>query len=305
MRIVSMLPGATEMVYLLGLGEQLYGVSHECDYPLAARTKRKVTRSPFDSHSLSSAEIDQIVTQTLAEGRELYHVDAEVLGELRPDLVLTQGLCDVCAVSVRAVKSSLSTCPTVLSLDAGSVEEVLSDIQRVAAAAGVSESGVEVTRELRVRLASVRRGTAGLPPRKVVCLEWLDPLYNAGHWVPEMVEIAGGVEMLSRKGAHSRRLEWNQVVEAAPNVLLLMPCGFGPHRSLEELRLLRRLPGWEDLPAVREGEVWAVDSNSYFSRPGPRLIDGVELTARILHPDRFGAPEPSAAMRATETTAGR
>lgn len=296
MRIVSMLPGATEIVYLLGLGDQLVGVSHECDFPPDARTKPAVTRAPFDSHSLPSAEIDRLVTETAAIGRELYHVDPAVLSDLKPDLVLTQGLCDVCAVSVATVNAALPSGPRVLSLDAGRLDEMLADIVRVAGAAGVSDLGERAVRDLRARLESVRQRTSGLPDRRVACLEWLDPPYNAGHWVPEMVELAGGVEVISRKGEFSRRVEWDEVVRAAPEVLALMPCGFGPERSLQEIGLLSRLPGWESLPAVRTGEVWAVDGNSYFSRPGPRLVQGVELLAQILHRSELGAPPASAAV---------
>lgn len=297
-RIVSMLPGATEIVCLLGLGDQLVGVSHECDFPPEVRSRPRMTRSPFDAHSMPSAEIDRIVSETVAVGRELYHVDAEVLAGLEPDLVLTQGLCEVCAVSVRTVRSALSGGPTVLSLDAGSIEDVFTDIRRVAEAAGVPERGASAVARLRERLDAVRARGAHAPRRRVACLEWLDPPYSAGHWVPEMVGMAGGREVLARAGEPSGRIRWEAVVRAEPDVLLLIPCGFGPQRSLEEVRLLERLPDWEDLPAVRSGEVWAVDGNAYFSRPGPRLVDGVELAAALIHPDRFAPPDPSRARRA-------
>jgi iron complex transport system substrate-binding protein len=299
-----MLPGATEIVYLLGLGDRLQGVSHECDHPPDARSKPRVIRSPFDSASLPSARIDELVAGAVAEGRELYHVDADAIARARPDLVLTQGLCEVCAVSVRAVSASLPAGPRVLSLDAGSIEEMFADIRRVAQAAGVPERGARAVGELQAHLDEVRARVEGLPRRRVVCLEWLDPPYNAGHWVPQMVEMAGGVEVLARRGEPSRRVRWDEVVRAAPEVLLLMPCGFGPERSLEELPLLRRLAGWEDLPAVRRGEVWAVDGNSYFSRPGPRLVDGVELVSQLLHPEEFGLPMRGA-VRAVPGVAAR
>lgn len=298
MRIVSMLPGATEIVCRLGLGDQLVGVSHDCDFPPEVRSRPRVTRSPFDAHSLPSAEIDRLVSETVAVGRELYHVDAEAIAGLEPDLVLTQGLCEVCAVSVRAVRSALSDGPRVLSLDAGSIEDVFADVRRVAEATGVPERGASTVARLRERLDAVRARVAGGPRRRIACLEWLDPPYRAGHWVPEMVEIAGGREVLARGGEPSARIRWEAVVRAEPEVLLLIPCGFGPERSLDEVRLLERLPGWEDLPAVRSGDVWAVDGNSYFSRPGPRLVDGVELAAALVHPDRFPLPAPSRARRA-------
>jgi iron complex transport system substrate-binding protein len=298
MRIASLLPGATEIVYLLGLGDQLVGVSHECDYPPAARRKPVVTRAPFDAHALSSADIDRLVSETSGAGRELYHVAPEAIGAVAPDLVLTQGLCEVCAVSVRAVNAALPDGPRVLSLDAGTLADVLADIGRVADAAGVPERGAAVAAGLRARLDAVRDRAAGLPRRRVVCLEWLDPLYCAGHWVPEMVALAGGDEALGRPGEFSHPIAWDDVRRAAPEVLLLMPCGFGPDRALADAAALRRLPGWADLPAVLAGAVWAVDGNAYFSRPGPRLVDGVELAARILHPATFGAPEPGKARHA-------
>lgn len=298
-RIASMLPGATEIVYALGLGDQLVGVSHECDYPFDARTKPAVTQAPFDSHDLSSAEIDRLVMDTVTTGRELYHVDARRLAELQPDLVLTQGLCDVCAVSVKTATAALPAGPRVLSLDAGSLEGLFADIEGVASAAGVPEQGAQVAGELRARLQRLVDRTAGLDRRRVACLEWLDPLYNAGHWVPEMVEVAGGTETIGRKGEHSRRIEWAELVDAAPETLLLMPCGFGAERSIDEVALLARLPGWNEIPAVSSREVWAVDGNSYFSRPGPRLVDGAEVVAKLLHPAVFGIPPPEIARRLT------
>jgi iron complex transport system substrate-binding protein len=297
-RIAALLPGATEIVYLLGLGDQLVGVSHECDYPPAARDKPVVTQSPFDPHRLASAEIDRLVTETVATGRELYHLDPEALARVQPDLILTQGLCDVCAVSVKTVSATLPEGPRLLSLDAGTLDEMLADVARVAEAAGVPERGAAVVAGLRARLDAVAAAARGLPRRRVVCLEWLDPPYSAGHWVPEMVALAGGEELLAAPGERSRRVAWDEVVVAAPEVLLLMPCGFGVERSLAELGLLARLSGWDDLPAVRAGEVWAVDGSAYFSRPGPRLVDGVELVASLLHPGTFGPAPDRAAARA-------
>ena len=298
MRIISMLPAATEIAYALGLGDQVVGVSHECDYPPDAARKPRVTRSPFDSHALSSAEIDRAVSESSSEHHELYHVDADRVRDLAPDLVLTQGLCEVCAVSVRSVRAALPDGPRVLSLEAANLGEMLADVRRVAEAAGVPERGEAVVASLEARLGAVRERAEGLPRRRVVSLEWLDPPFSAGHWVPEMLALAGGEDQLCAPGERSRRLDWREVVEARPEVLLLMPCGFGPERSIAELPQLERLPGWGDLPAVRSGEVWALDGNAYFSRPGPRLVDGVELCAQVLHLEEFGAPDTAAAVRA-------
>ena len=219
-------------------------------------------------------------------------------GAYRPDLVLTQGLCDVCAVSLHAVESSLPEGPVPLSLDAGSLDGVLSDIQRVADAVGKEQDGREVVDRLRGRLENVRGRAHGLRSKSVACLEWLDPLYNAGHWVPEMVELAGGRDLLGAKDSPSARIEWLEVVEARPEVMVLMPCGFGLERPVAEVGLLARLPGWETLPAVMNREVWAVDSTAHFSRSGPRLVDGVEILSQILHPDVFGPPADEVALRA-------
>lgn len=296
MRICSMLASATEIVYALGLGDRLVGVSHECDYPEEVRSKPVITRPPFDPHALSSSEIDAIVSQSFSN-RELYHIDADAVSALRPDLVLTQGLCDVCAVSLHSVESSLPGGPVPLSLDAGSLDGVLHDIQRVADAAGMTQNGCEVVDRLPARLEAVRWRARGLRSTSVACLEWLDPLYNAGHWVPEMVELAGGRDLLGAKGSPSARIEWLDVVEARPEVMVLMPCGFGLERPLAEVGLLTRLPGWETLPAVINREVWAVDSTAHFSRSGPRLVHGVEILSQILHPEVFGKSADEVALR--------
>lgn len=297
MRIASMLPSATEIAYLLGLGDQVVGVSHECDYPPDARNKPVITQAPFDATVLSSQEIDTRVSESVTSGRELYHVDASRIVGLAPDLILTQGLCDVCAVSVSALRGAALEGPKVLALDAGTLEGVLQDIQRVADACGVSSRGKGAVTELQERIERIRQRASNIPAVRTACLEWIDPPYNAGHWVPQMVEYAGGVETISRKGQFSSRIAWERVVESNPDVLILMPCGFGKERAAAEVELLKRLEGWTVLPAVQNGRVWAVDANSYFSRPGPRLVDGLELAASILHPEVFGEPDACSAVR--------
>ncbi len=285
------------MVFFAGAGDALVGVTHECDYPPGVESLPKLTSSKIDA-SLSSAEIDAAVKR-LTDSGSLYALDAGLLEELSPDLVLTQGLCDVCAVSASVVEravAGLASRPEVLSLDPASLDEVLDDAVRVGGALGREGEAREKVAALRGRLARVEGAVAGLGRPRVACVEWLDPPFSAGHWVPEMVRLAGGEELLAAPGEPSARITWREVREAAPDVLVLMPCGFDARRAAAEAGFLSKLPGWEDLPAVRDGRVWAVDANSHFSRPAPRLVEGVEILARILHPEVF-AGEPESAIR--------
>jgi iron complex transport system substrate-binding protein len=288
LRVASLLPGATEMVHFAGAGDALVGVTHECDYPMGVEKLPNLTSSKI-GHVMSSAEIDAAVEKHMTDTGSLYALDAELLEELAPDLIITQGLCDVCAVSmdlVGEVIAGLESEPEVLSLNPTSLREVLDDAVRVGEVLGRGEETRAKLAALEVRLARVEEAVAGLPRPRVGCIEWLDPPFSAGHWVPEMVRIAGGEDLFAKPGETSARLTWEEVFEAAPDVLVLMPCGFDAPRAAEEARrALPELPGWEDLPAVRKGRVWAVDANSYFSRPAPRLVDGVEILARILHPE--------------------
>ncbi|WP_273889274.1 cobalamin-binding protein [Rubrobacter naiadicus] len=300
MRIVSLLPAATEMVALAGAEDELVGVTHECDHPPGVRRLPKLTSTPVDPSCMSSAEIDAAVNRLSDEG-SVYALDAGLLARLRPDLVLTQGLCDVCAVSPSLVEEAVSGLhprPAVFSMDPRSLGEVLEDALAVGEAVGRAEEVRGRVASLRERLRRVGELSSSTEPVRVVCLEWLDPLFGAGHWVPEMVKIAGGEEAVSEPGEPSRRIGWEEVVRASPEVLVLMPCGFDARRAAREGRMLARLPGWENLPAVAQGRVWAVDANSYFSRPGPRLVEGVELLASILHPELFPLPpDPRRAVR--------
>ena len=288
MRVASLLPGATEMVHFAGAGDALVGVTHECDYPMGVEKLPNLTGSKIRP-GMSSAEIDAAVEKHMTDTGSLYTLDAELLEELAPDLIITQGLCDVCAVSmdlVGEVVAGLESEPEVLSLNPTSLREVLDDTIRVGEVLGRGEETRAKVAALEERLVRVEEAVAGLPRPRVGCIEWLDPPFSAGHWVPEMVRIAGGEDLFARPGETSARLTWEEVSEAAPDVLVLMPCGFdAPHAAEEARRVLPELPVWEDLPAVRKGRVWALDANSYFSRPAPRLVDGVEILARILHPE--------------------
>jgi iron complex transport system substrate-binding protein len=293
-RIVTLLPSATEIAFALGLGDQVVAVSHECDYPPAARERPAVTRSPLHGHALSSAEIDRRTTEQLREGGTLYYLDADRLRDLAPDLILTQELCDVCAVAQPEVKRAvrqLGTAPRVLSLEPNTLDDVLATIEAVGAATGREAKAAVLVAELQARIARVREGAAAVAARpRVFCLEWTDPPWVAGHWVPEIVALAGGADMLGGVGQPSVRIAWERVREAAPEVVVLMPCGYDLARTLAERDVVQALPGWDELPAVRAGRVYAVDGSSYFNRPGPRLVDGLELLAHLFHPDLFARP---------------
>ena len=287
MRICSLLPGATEIVFALGLGDELVGVTHECDYPADAQNKPAVVKSVVDAKSMSGAEIDRKVVELLQAGKGLYRIDEAAFAEAAPDLVITQALCEVCALDYNEVvkaASALSHKPEIVSLNPHSLPEILEDILRVGTATGRSEAGMALVDNLRQRIEQVGGREPNRRPR-VACLEWFEPLYSAGHWVPEMVTLAGGHDVIGHAGEPSAKIDWRAVVDAQPEVILLMPCGFDIRRTVKESTPLRALPGWNDLPAVRAQRVFALNGNAYFSRPGPRLVNGLEILARIIHPD--------------------
>lgn len=296
MRIVSLVPAATEIVDALGFGDGLVGVTHDCDHPPSVRNLPKVTRSTIP-HAATSGEIDRLVSAAGERGESTFHLDGDLLRALAPDVIVGQTICKVCAVTLEALEVDLPGAPRVVPLDAESIAGVLADVARVAQALGVVERGAALVGELRARLDAVAARAAGLPRRRVACLEWLDPIFNGGHWVPEQVAIAGGTDVLGQPGQRSRVVSWRDVRAARPEVLVAMPCGWDARRALEELGRLASLPGWSDLPAARAGRVYAVDGGAYFSRPGPRIVDGVEILAAVLHPDEFPPPLPLQAIR--------
>ena len=290
MRICSLLPGATEIAYLLGLGDQIVGVTHECDYPHEAKQKAVVVRSVIDSSQLSCPEIDRRVGELLQAGRGLYSIDEAAFLASDPDVILTQGLCDVCALDYDDVVKAaqrLPRMPAILSLNPHSLSDVLEDISRVGAATGRETAAEALVQDLRRRIDAVGIREPEYRPR-VVCLEWFEPLYVAGHWVPELVTLAGGFDPLGRKGEPSFKIEWQSVLDAKPDVILLMPCGFDVRRAVKESTPLRNLNGWNDLLAVKTGNVYALNGSAYFSRPGPRLVNGLEILARIIRPEQAG-----------------
>lgn len=290
MRICSLLPGATEIAYLLGLGDQIVGVTHECDYPHEAKQKPVVVRSVIDSSQLSCPEIDRRVGELLQAGRGLYSIDEAAFLASGPDVILTQGLCNVCALDYDDVVKAaqrLPRMPAILSLNPHSLSDVLEDISRVGAATGRETAAEALVQDLRRRIDEVGIREPEYRPR-VVCLEWFEPLYVAGHWVPELVTLAGGFDPLGRKGEPSFKIEWQSVLDAKPDVILLMPCGFDVRRAVKESTPLRNLNGWNNLPAVKTGNVYALNGSAYFSRPGPRLVNGLEILARIIRPEQAG-----------------
>jgi len=299
MRICSLLPSATEILYALGLGEAIVGVSHECDYPAQARSKPCLVRTAIDQDRMSSGDIDRAVRAALTAHRSLYEVDIEALRRARPDLVITQSLCDVCALDASAALSALRALnppPRVVTVHPHSLEGLFQDIRTIGHATNRNAEAGGLVRGLLERMERVRaRIPADAPSPAVFCLEWLDPPMASGHWVPEQVARAGGRDVLGRAGAPSRYVTWEEVVAAAPQILVLMPCGFPIERTRRELSILTSQSWWQALPAVRDGRVYLVDGPSYFNRSGPRLIDGIELLAGLFHPEQCGDLLPGAA----------
>jgi iron complex transport system substrate-binding protein len=305
-RIVSLLPSATEIVCSLGLKDNLVGVTHECDYPPSVRGLPKVTQTliPIDAES---AEIDRLVAERMRSQEALYTLDMPTLDQLRPDLIVTQALCGVCAVAegeVQAAACMLPGRPRVVNLEPTSLGEVLASVEQVAAAAGVGERASEVVGALRRRVDAVAARSAAVNDRpRTVLLEWIDPPFSCGHWSPELVRLAGGVEGLGREGEPSRRVRWEEILAWQPEVLVIACCGFDVERTLHDLPILVAQPGWSELPCVRDDRVYVVDGSAYFSRPGPRLVDSLEILAHALHPDVHPAPSAGAALRVSRVAA--
>lgn len=295
MKIYSFIPSATEMVYALGLGDQLFGVTHECDYPPDARRKPVAIRSLVDTSRMSQREIDEMVVASMSHGHGLYTIDKALLRENEPDVVITQELCDVCSVSLRDVLSTISdlskSCE-VVSLKPRGLNGVLEDILTVGKACGAEPAAEALVRSLSARIQRVRERAEPLDRPKVFCVEWFDPVFASGHWVPEMVKIAGGEDALGLAGQDSRKIQWERVVEYDPEVLVLMPCGFDVGRTTQDIPLLAKNEGWGSIAAVRAGAVFATNGSAYYSRPGPRLVDGLELMSRMIHPETFGTDMP-------------
>ncbi|MBY0459240.1 MAG: cobalamin-binding protein [Gemmataceae bacterium] len=300
MRIVSLLPSATEIVCELGLGEHLVGVTHECDHPPFVAGLPKVTRTLIP-HDASSRDIDALVRERLKTQRALYTLDLPTLERLNPGLLVTQALCDVCAVAeaeVTAAACSLPGRPSVVNLEPMRLSEVFDCLRLVAEAAGVPDRGRLVVASLQTRVNAVTARTERIARRpRVVLLEWIDPPFCSGHWSPELVRLAGGIEGVGREGQASHTMQWQEVIDFDPEVLVIACCGFNTERTLVDVPILRDYPSFAELTCTRTGQVFVVDGNAYFSRPGPRLVDSLEILAHALHPDVHPLPHGLPAAR--------
>jgi iron complex transport system substrate-binding protein len=303
MRIVSLLPSATEIVFALGLDDQLVGVSHECDWPPEATAKPAVTKATNDLSSASSRQVHDLVEGSIHGGSSLYELDEDLLADLKPDLILTQELCTVCAVSYRRVTDAvraIDAATTVVSLEPVSVEGIFNTITTVGAMTGVENRSVRVVERLRSRLGKLerkaqRRRERGHEPVRAVCVEWLDPPFAVGHWVPEQVRRAGGWDLLGREGEPSVETTWEAVRDVEPESLVLMPCGYHVNEASAEWARTPRPSFWTEIEAVRRGRVFVVDGSAYFSRPGPRVVDGIGMLCEIFDPDAFVETSPPGA----------
>lgn len=288
-RIVSFLPSATEILYLLGCQHLLYGVTHQCNFPSEAKSKPQVINSVFDSESMTSLQIEQKIQELAKLQNEYFIINFDLLKKIQPDLIISQGICDVCSPHNREMEKVirfLGYTPDTLVLDPHTVEDVVQNIVDVAKSVGKVKEGLEIKTSLSNRIENVANTNEDKNPR-VICLEWFDPFYICGHWVPQMVEIAGGINGISKTGDRSRKIEFSQISQLDPDILILLPCGFTLDRVLSEYVSLKRNEDWNSLRAVQNDMVFAVDAMSYFSRPSPRLIIGIEILAKIINPKSF------------------
>jgi len=288
------------MVCALGLEDRLIGITHECDYPPSIQDRPVVVRSALPIESMTQAEIDTAVSARMADGQSLYEVDEVLLKQLAPDLILTQDLCQVCAPSGNEITQALKLLPSkpeILWLTPKSLRQIEENLLDIAKAAGCPERAEKLIAANRASLEEIAFETVAATQPRVFCMEWIDPVYCSGHWVPEMVKIAGGVDEISRLGTDSVRIPWNEVLEWAPDVLVIMPCGCHLNKTMELVPQIFQQPGWFDLPAVRKNQVYAVDASSYFARPGPRVLEGTKLLAHLIHPTLFSWDGPDTAYR--------
>jgi iron complex transport system substrate-binding protein len=301
MRIVSLLPSSTEIVCALGLDDALVGITHECDYPAAISDRPRLTASRISHETMSSAEIDHAVRSQLDGHGSIYDLNEAALHALKPDLILTQELCEVCAVSYKTVERAARMFEAdvkVVSLEPNTISDIFDNILMVGELTGRKSEAETLLGKLNARLDRIREVTSKIERRpRTLMLEWLEPPFAPGHWVPQQVEIAGGDPAFGKAGQRSVTTTAEEIRAYAPEVIVLIPCGYYKEDTLRQLPQSNLPEGWDDLPAVRNAEVWATDATSYFSRPGPRVVDGVEILARILHPEAFGSPSKEQAVR--------
>ena len=290
-RIVTFLPSATELIYSLGAEDRLFGVTHECNYPSGAKTKPRVISSVFDPASMSSKQIDDKICQLMSEGKEIYSLNKENLLSAKPDLIISQNICEVCSAHTEHVNMAvemLEKKPEVYTMDPHDVSEILTSIKDISKIIGKEKEGNGLIDSLSKRLEFVKSKTFE-KKQKVVAIEWVDPFFTSGHWIPEMIEVAGGENLISSEKMPSRKMKLEEIKEANPDIIVVMPCGFDVKRTINEYKkVLAGNPEWNELKAVKENNVYAVDANSYFSKPSLRTITGIEILASIFHPDVFG-----------------
>jgi iron complex transport system substrate-binding protein len=288
-RIVSFLPSATEILYELGAGDQIVGVTHECNYPKQAKSKPQVIHSSFDPNTMTSLEIDKKVVDLMHSGKDIYILDEQTLKNANPNLIISQGICEVCSPFTKEVNRAVTILhnkPEVLILDPRNLDDILSNILDVAKKIGKEKQAHIFIDSLKKRITHIQTTPKKSRP-KVLCVEWLDPLFTAGHWVPQMVEMAGGINGLSLTGDPSRRMELDEAIKLDPDIIVLMPCGFDVKRTISEYEKLASNPKWKSLRSIQNNQIYAVNANEYFSKPGPRTVIGLEIMAKIIHPETF------------------
>ena len=298
-RIVTFLPSATELIYNLGADDKLFGVTHECNYPIDAKTKPRVISSVFDPALMSSKQIDDKICQLMTDGKEIYNLNKENLLNAKPDLIISQNICEVCSAHTEHVNMAMNMLekkPEVYTMDPHNVDEILMSIKDISKMIGKEKEGNELINSLLKRLEFVKSKMCEERP-KVLAIEWVDPFFTSGHWIPEMIETAGGENMISIEKMPSRKMKLEEIKSANPDIIVMMPCGFDVKRTISEYNnVLAENPDWNELKAVEENSVYAVDANSYFSKPSLRTITGIEILAQIIHPNIFGSlqlPEDS------------
>lgn len=289
-RIVSFLPSATELLYEFGVDDKLFGVTHECKYPEGAKLKPQVISSVINSDDLSSNEINTITCTLLNEGKNIFELNKENLIDANPDLIISQETCEVCAAYTNQVKSALEILPNkpeLYSMDPHNLKEIIQSVTKLGQILNKEKKSVEIVNSLERRIQHIQNSEKKLIP-KVLAIEWIEPFFTAGHWIPQMIEFAGGINLISKTGEHSRRMDMDEVISSDPDIIILMPCGFDTDRTVQEYEsILHNNPAWNSLQAVKNNQIYAVDANSFFSKPSIRTIDGLEILAKIIQPEKF------------------
>ena len=289
-RIVSFLPSATELIYELGEQERIFGVTHECDFPKDARTKPRVIESVFEPEKMSSKEINEKILDLVTNGDEIYELQVNNLKKANPDLIISQEICEVCSAYTNQVNNAmeiLGTKPEIFVMNPHNIEGILSNVDEISRKIGVVEKGVKLVNSLKKKIRYFEKKQISNKPR-VLAIEWIDPFYTSGHWIPEMIELVGAKNLISKRSEHSREMTFDEIKNADPDIIIMMPCGFDVQRTITEYdKTLKNNQDWQDIRAVKDKKVFAVDANSYFSKPSIRIITGIEVLGKIIHPEEF------------------